>query len=337
MFFEGERIWPVRQMILAADDYALMLKEIEQAETDKDKKAIKKKYATAKGQFEGALKKLLPYQRSDFEGIFKAMEGLPVTIRLLDPPLHEFLPQDEKSQREMARRLKVKPSTVKAKVEQLHEFNPMLGHRGCRLAVTYPAICRMQARAIIEAALKVKKAGKVVLPEIMIPLVGAVSELKIVKDEIINEIKLVFKERKSKIPYMIGTMIEVPRAALTADEIAREAEFFSFGTNDLTQMTMGFSRDDAGNFLGEYVNKGIYAADPFQKLDQKGVGKLVEMGTKLGRKTRNKLKVGICGEHGGEPSSIDFCHRVGMNYVSCSPFRVPIARLAAAQAAVRNS
>ncbi len=335
MFFEGDRIWPVRQMILAADDYAAMLAKIEAAPTVKEKKAIEKEYATAKKQFEGALKTLLPYQRSDFEGIFKAMAGLPVTIRLLDPPLHEFLPQDKSNQAEMAKRLGVKPAVVKAKVEQLHEFNPMLGHRGCRLSITYPAIARMQARAIIEAALNVKKAGKVVLPEIMIPLVGAVKELKIVKDEILAEIKQVFKEKKSKVKYMIGTMIEVPRAALTANEIAKEAEFFSFGTNDLTQMTMGFSRDDAGTFLGEYVNKGIYAADPFQQLDQTGVGKLVEMGTKLGRKTRKKLKVGICGEHGGEPSSIDFCHRVGMNYVSCSPFRVPIARLAAAQAAVR--
>ncbi|MCH8118327.1 MAG: pyruvate, phosphate dikinase, partial [Planctomycetes bacterium] len=335
MFFEGERIWPVRQMILAADDYALMLEKIDAAETAKEKKAIQKEYAVAKKQFEGALKKLLPYQRSDFEGIFKAMAGLPVTIRLLDPPLHEFLPQDKKSQAEMARRLGVKPAVVKAKVEQLHEFNPMLGHRGCRLAVTYPAIYRMQTRAIIEAALKVKKAGKVVLPEIMIPLVGAVSELKLVKDDIIDEIKMVFKEKKARIKYLIGTMIEVPRAALTADEIATEADFFSFGTNDLTQMTMGFSRDDAGKFLGEYVAKGIYAADPFQILDQTGVGILVEMGTKLGRKTKKKLKVGICGEHGGEPNSIDFCHRVGMDYVSCSPFRVPIARLSAAQAAVR--
>jgi len=335
MFFEGERIWPVRQMILAADDYAVMLAKIDAAHTEKEKKAIEKKYATAKKQFEGALKKLLPLQRGDFEGIFKAMAGLPVTIRLLDPPLHEFLPQDKASQAEMARRLGVKPAVVKAKVEQLHEFNPMLGHRGCRLAVTYPAIGRMQARAIIEAALNVKKTGKIVLPEIMIPLAGAVSELKLVKDDIVDEIKKVFKERKAKIKYMIGTMIEVPRAALTADEIATEAEFFSFGTNDLTQMTMGFSRDDAGKFLGEYVNKGIYAADPFQILEEDGVGKLVEMGTKLGRKTRKKLKVGICGEHGGEPKSIDFCHRVGMDYVSCSPFRVPIARLAAAQAAVK--
>ena len=335
MFFEGGRIWPVRSMILAADDYALMLEEIEEAETQKDKKAVEKKYAVAKRQFEGALKKLLPYQRSDFEGIFKAMAGLPVTIRLLDPPLHEFLPQDKANQAEMARRLKVKPAIVKKKVEQLHEFNPMLGHRGCRLAVTYPAICRMQTRAIIEAALNVKKTGKVVLPEIMVPLAGAVTELKLVKDDIVDEIKKVFKERKARIKYMIGTMIEVPRAALTADEIATEADFFSFGTNDLTQMTMGFSRDDAGKFLGEYVNKGIYAADPFQKLDQTGVGKLVEMATKLGRKTRKKLKVGICGEHGGEPDSIDFCHRVGLNYVSCSPFRVPIARLSAAQSAVK--
>jgi pyruvate,orthophosphate dikinase len=335
MFFEGDRIWPVRQMILAAEDYAIMLAKINAAQTAKEKKTIEKEYAIAKKQFEGALKTLLPYQRGDFEGIFKAMAGLPVTIRLLDPPLHEFLPQDKDNQAEMAKRLKVKPAVVKAKVEQLHEFNPMLGHRGCRLSITYPAIARMQARAIIEAALNVKKAGIVVLPEIMIPLVGAVKELKIVKDEILAEIKQVFKEKKSKVKYMIGTMIEVPRAALTANEIAKEAEFFSFGTNDLTQMTMGFSRDDAGTFLGEYVNKGIYAADPFQKLDQTGVGKLVEMGTKLGRKTRKKLKVGICGEHGGEPSSIDFCHRVGMNYVSCSPFRVPIARLAAAQAAVR--
>ncbi|MHC4755247.1 MAG: putative PEP-binding protein, partial [Planctomycetota bacterium] len=336
MFFEGQRIWPVRSMILAADSYALMLDQLDEAQNDKEKKEILKEHATAKKQFESALKKLLPYQRSDFVGIFKAMAGLPVTIRLLDPPLHEFLPQDQASQAEMAKRLGVKPAVVKAKVSQLHEFNPMLGHRGCRLAVTYPAIYRMQARAIIEAALDVKKAGKVVKPEIMIPLIGGVAELKFVKDEILDEIKQVFKERKSRIAYLVGTMIEVPRAALTADTVAAEAEFFSFGTNDLTQMTMGFSRDDAGKFLNEYVRKGIYQEDPFQSLDQTGVGKLVEIGTKLGRKTKKNLKVGICGEHGGEPASIDFCHRIGMNYVSCSPFRVPIARLAAAQAAVRN-
>ncbi|MDI6450832.1 pyruvate, phosphate dikinase [Anaerobaca lacustris] len=336
MFFEGDRIWPVRQMILAADDYAAMLTNLDMAENDKARKAVEKEYSVAKKQFEGALKQLLPLQRGDFEGIFTAMAGLPVTVRLLDPPLHEFLPQDAASQAEMARRLGVKPKVVQEKVASLHEFNPMLGHRGCRLSITYPAIARMQGRAIIEAALNVKKKGKKVLPEIMIPLVGTVAELKIVKDDIVDEINAVFKERKAKIPYMVGTMIEVPRAALTADEIATEAQFFSFGTNDLTQMTMGFSRDDAGKFLGEYVRKGIYKDDPFQKLDQTGVGKLVEMGTKLGRKVRKNLKVGICGEHGGEPSSIEFCHRVGMNYVSCSPFRVPIARLAAAQAAVRN-
>jgi pyruvate, orthophosphate dikinase len=335
MFFEGERIWPVRQMILAADDYAAMLAKLSTAADDQAKKAIEKQYADAKNHFEGALDALLPYQRGDFEGLFDAMAGLPVTIRLLDPPLHEFLPQDQAAQTEMAKRLGVTVNEVKEKVEQLHEFNPMLGHRGCRLSVTYPAIYRMQTRAIIEAALNVRKKGKDVVPEIMIPLVGAVSELKLVKDDCIAEIELVLKERKTKIKYMIGTMIEVPRAAVTADEIAKEAEFFSFGTNDLTQMTMGFSRDDAGKFLGEYVRKGIYKADPFQKLDQDGVGRLVQTGIALGRKTRNKLKIGICGEHGGEPSSIDFCHRVGMNYVSCSPFRVPIARLAAAQAATR--
>jgi len=334
MFFEGDRIWAVRSMILAADDYAAMLDELENAGTAKEKSAINKKYSAVKKQFEGSLKKLLPYQRSDFEGIFKAMAGLPVTVRLLDPPLHEFLPQDPKAQAEMARILKVKPAVVKAKVDQLHEFNPMLGHRGCRLSITYPAVARMQARAIIEAALKVTKAGKTVLPEIMIPLVGTVTELKFVKDHIIDEINAVFKEKKAKIKYLVGTMIEVPRAAITADEIATEAQFFSFGTNDLTQMTMGFSRDDAGKFLKEYVEKGIYENDPFQQLDQTGVGKLVDMGVKLGRKIRKNLKTGICGEHGGDPSSIKFCHKVGLNYVSCSPFRVPIARLAAAQAVV---
>jgi pyruvate,orthophosphate dikinase len=336
MFFEGNRIWPVRSMILAADDYSEMLAELEAAKDKKEITAINKKYAVAKKQFEGALKKLLPYQRSDFEGIFTAMAGLPVTVRLLDPPLHEFLPQDAKSQTEMAKILKVTPAVVKAKVAQLHEFNPMLGHRGCRLSVTYPAIARMQGRAIIEAALKVKKAGKIVKPEIMIPLVGTLAEFTFVRDEIVDEIKKVFKEKGDKIAYMVGTMIEVPRAALTADEIATQAQFFSFGTNDLTQMTCGFSRDDAGKFLGDYVKKGIYKNDPFQQLDQNGVGKLVEMGVKLGRSTRKSLKTGICGEHGGDPNSIDFCHRVGLNYVSCSPFRVPIARLSAAQAAIVN-
>ena len=334
MFFEGERIWPVRQMILAAEDYADMKKKIAIAETQAEAKAIEKEYAATKKQFEGALKKLLPYQRKDFEGIFKAMKGLPVTVRLLDPPLHEFLPQDAKSQAEMAKRLSVKPKEVKDKVEALHEFNPMLGHRGCRLAVTYPEIYKMQARAIIEAAIKVSTPSKKIVPEIMIPLVGSVDELAMVKAEVIAEVKAVLKEKKSKLKYKIGTMIEVPRAALTADEVAKEAEFFSFGTNDLTQMTMGFSRDDAGKFLKEYTDCGIYEADPFQVLDQSGVGKLVKMGLELGRSARKNLKVGICGEHGGEPNTVAFCHEIGMNYVSCSPFRVPIARLAAAQAAV---
>jgi pyruvate,orthophosphate dikinase len=336
MFFEGERIWPVREMILAAEDYTTLLTGLADTECPKEAKALNKEYAGAKKQFEGALKKLLPYQRKDFVGIFKAMDGLPVTVRLLDPPLHEFLPQEAKAQKEMAKRLKITPKQVQEQVEALHEFNPMLGHRGCRLAVTYPAIYRMQARAIMEAALQVKKTGKKVLPEIMIPLIGSVKELAIVKADVIDEIQKVFKEKKTKMAYMVGTMIEIPRAALTADEVATEAEFFSFGTNDLTQMAMGFSRDDAGKFLGEYVKQGIYAVDPFQALDQNGVGKLVEVGIALGRTTNPKLKVGICGEHGGEPSSIEFCHRVGMNYVSCSPFRVPIARLAAAQAAIQN-
>ena len=335
MFFEGDRIWAVREMILAAEDYDVMLEKLFVAVTDKEKAAINKEYAPVRKQFEGALKKLLPYQRSDFEGIFKAMAGLPVTIRLLDPPLHEFLPQDKESQAKMAKRMKVTPKTVAEEVEKLHEFNPMLGHRGCRLAVTYPAIYRMQARAIIEAALKVKKSGKTVLPEIMIPLVGHIAELKFVKNEVIDEINQVFKAKKAKIKYLIGTMIEVPRAALTADEIATEADFFSFGTNDLTQMAMGFSRDDAGKFLGEYVEHGIYDVDPFQVLDAVGVGKLVEMGTLLGRVTKPNLKIGICGEHGGEPKSVAFCHKLEMNYVSCSPFRVPIARLAAAQATIK--
>ncbi len=335
MFFEGERIWPVRQMILSAEDYKNLKEEIAVCEDKKELAALKKEFKEPKAKFEGALKKLLPYQRKDFVGIFKAMAGLPVTVRLLDPPLHEFLPQDAKSQKEMARRLKIKPSKVQGMVTDLHEFNPMLGHRGCRLSITYPEIARMQARAIIEAAIIVsKKSRKKVVPEIMIPLVGSVKELKFVKDAVLDEIKAVFAEKKTKVKYMIGTMIEVPRAALTADEIATEAEFFSFGTNDLTQMGMGFSRDDAGKFLGEYSKLGIYDRDPFDSLDQNGIGKLVELGIAGGRKTNKKLKVGICGEHGGEPDSVAFCHRVGMNYVSCSPFRVPIARLAAAHAAL---
>jgi len=308
MFFEGDRITSVRKMILAEDTVTR----------------------------EKALKELLPLQRKDFEGIFKAMAGRPVTIRLIDPPLHEFVPHDAASQKEMAKVLGVTPAKVKATVDDLHEFNPMLGHRGCRLGISYPEIIRMQARAIIEAAINVKKKKIKVAPEIMIPLVGEMGELEICKKEVVETVQQVFKEKKTKIPYMVGTMIEVPRAALIADRIAQEAEFFSFGTNDLTQMTCGFSRDDAGKFLKEYVDKGIFEKDPFQVLDQEGVGQLVEMGIKKGRSTRKNLKIGICGEHGGEPSSVEFCHRAGMNYVSCSPFRVPIARLAAAQAVIRD-
>ncbi len=342
MFFGGDRIWAVRQMILSAGDYADLRDRIAAMGADptgpqkKQLAELKKEFKDPKKKFDGALKTLLPYQRKDFIGIFTAMAGLPVTIRLLDPPLHEFLPQDAKSQKEMARRLKVKPEEIKAKVEELHEVNPMLGHRGCRLAITYPEIYRMQARAIMEAAIAVFKNRKKVLPEIMIPLVGTRREILYVRREIVDEIDQVFKEKKTKIKYMIGTMIEVPRAAVTADRIAMEAEFFSFGTNDLTQMTMGFSRDDAGKFLGDYVRHGLYDSDPFQSFDKNGCGRLVEMGIKLGRETRPNLKIGICGEHGGDPRSIDFCHKVGMNYVSCSPFRVPVARLAAAHAALKE-
>ncbi len=308
MFFEGERIIAVREMILADDEAGRRV----------------------------ALEKLLPMQRSDFEGIFEAMNGFPVTVRLLDPPLHEFVPHDQKGQEEMARTMKISVEEVKSKVENLHEFNPMLGHRGCRLGNTYPEITEMQSRAIIEAAINCKKKGINAVPEIMIPLIGTDKEF-IMQEKIVREVaEKVFEEKGEKIDYLVGTMIEIPRAALTADKIAEHAEFFSFGTNDLTQMTFGYSRDDAGKFLPIYMEKDLLPCDPFQELDQVGVGQLVEMGTQKGRKTRSNLKVGICGEHGGEPNSIDFCHRVGMNYVSCSPYRVPIARLAAAQASIRN-
>ena len=307
MFFEGDRIISVRKMILA------------------DTKAGR----------EAALKELLPIQRKDFEGLYRAMKGRPVTIRLIDPPLHEFLPGDDESQMEMADVLNISLQRVKEKVAELHEFNPMLGHRGCRLGITYPEIIEMQTRAIMEAAINVKRQGVKIHPEIMVPLVGETGEIKICKQVIEETIAKVFKEQKIKIPFMIGTMIEVPRAALIADKIAEDAEFFSFGTNDLTQMTCGFSRDDAGRFLKEYIEKGIFEKDPFQVLDQEGVGELIIMGIKKGRSTRKNLKIGICGEHGGEPKTIAFCHRVGMNYVSCSPYRVPIARLAAAQAVIR--
>ncbi len=308
MFFEGDRITAMREMILATNE---------------------------EGRRK-ALEKLLPIQREDFEGIFEAMQDLPVTVRLLDPPLHEFVPHEEKNQKQMADNLGVSLEEVKKTVEALDETNPMLGHRGCRLGNTYPEITEMQARAIIEAALNLKKKGIKTYPEIMIPLTGSVEEMKLQEEIVRNTVDQVFEEYNDKIDYLVGTMIEVPRAALTADKIAESAEFFSFGTNDLTQMTFGFSRDDAGKFLPVYLNKGILKNDPFQVLDQEGVGQLVELGTKRGRSKRKDLKVGICGEHGGEPSSVEFCHRVGMNYVSCSPFRVPIARLAAAQASIKE-
>lgn len=308
MFFEGDRIKAMREMILAGDE------------------AGRRK----------ALDKLLPIQREDFEGIFEAMHDLPVTVRLLDPPLHEFVPHEEENQQEMAKEMGISVEEIKAKVEELHEFNPMLGHRGCRLGNTYPEISEMQARAIIEAALNLKARGIKAIPEIMIPLIGTHQEFQMQEDIIRSTAEKVFKERGDRIEYLVGTMIEIPRAALTADRIAERAEFFSFGTNDLTQMGFGYSRDDSGKFLPVYVNKGILKHDPFQVLDQEGIGQLVEMGTSRGRSTRPDLKVGICGEHGGEPNSVEFCHRVGMNYVSCSPYRVPIARIAAAQAAIRD-
>jgi len=281
-----------------------------------------------------ALAKLLPRQRADFEGIFRAMDGLPVNIRLLDPPLHEFLPQDAEGQAEMARVLGVGADTVRRRVAQLHEFNPMLGHRGCRLGITFPEIYRMQVRAIVEAALDAGAAGVKAVPEIMIPLIGTVRELTWLKTELKAEIAEVNKERGTAFEAPMGTMIEIPRAALTADKIAEEAEFFSFGTNDLTQMGFGFSRDDAGSFLPEYVAKKILEDDPFQSLDIEGIGELVRIATEKGRAARPGLKVGVCGEHGGDPRSVVFFHQVGLDYVSCSPYRVPIAMLAAAQAAL---
>jgi len=291
--------------------------------------------ATTVDERKAALDKLLPYQKADFVGIFKAMKGLPVTVRLLDPPLHEFLPHNEKDQQALASSLGLSFEQVRSRVAQLHESNPMLGHRGDRLAITYPEILEMQVRAIIEAAVEVKKAGIKVLPEIMIPLAGTKAELDYLKKITVATADAVFKEKKTKVAYLYGTMIEVPRAAITADELAQTAEFFSFGTNDLTQMTFGYSRDDAGVFLPDYIEKEILERDPFQSLDIGGVGKLVDMAVKLGRGVNPTLKCGICGEHGGDPRSVEFCHNVGLNYVSCSPFRVPIARLAAAHAALK--
>ncbi len=309
MFFEGDRIKAMRKMILATDE------------------AGRRK----------ALLDLLPIQREDFEGIFEAMNGLPVTVRLLDPPLHEFVPHEEANQKEMAAELGISAAEVKSRVDDLHEFNPMMGHRGCRLGITYPEITEMQARAIIEAAVNLKKKGVVAIPEIMIPLIGTVEEFRNQEQIIRKTAEKVFEEKGDKVDYLVGTMIEIPRATLMADQIAKEAEFFSFGTNDLTQMTFGYSRDDAGKFLPIYTMNGILKNDPFEVLDQEGVGQLVKLGVDRGRSTRKDLKIGICGEHGGEPNSVEFCHRVGMNYVSCSPFRVPIARLAAAQAAIKEN
>jgi pyruvate, orthophosphate dikinase len=316
MFFAEDRLPHMRTMILAT--------------TEKDRRA--------------ALKKLLPMQRSDFAGVFKAMDGFPVTIRLLDPPLHEFLPRREDLMVEIAVLEATKPKSPKLKglrtllrrVEELHEFNPMLGHRGCRLGITYPEITEMQARAIFEAAIAVSKAGVKVFPEVMIPLTATVKEMANQGAIVRRVADEVFKEKGTKVEYLVGTMIELPRAALLADEIAKEAEFFSFGTNDLTQTTFGFSRDDVNKVLPTYIAEGILKQDPFAVLDREGVGQLVKMATERGRKTRSNLKVGICGEHGGEPSSVEFCYQVGLNYVSCSPFRVLTARLAAAQAAASD-
>ena len=309
MFFDEERIFNFRKMITASD--------IESREA--------------------ALEKILPYQREDFEGLFKAMDGKCVIIRFLDPPLHEFLPKTEEEMRPLADSLGITYEALKNRVESLKEFNPMMGHRGCRLAITYPEIAKMQTRAVIEAAINVKKEGIEVHPEIMIPLVGILKELQFVKKVVDDTAKEVMDKEGVTVDYKVGTMIEIPRAALLADEIAKEAEFFSFGTNDLTQMTFGFSRDDASKYLNDYYQKGILDQDPFAMLDQNGVGKLVDMAVKLGKSVRPDIELGICGEHGGDPNTIDFCHRVGLNYVSCSPFRVPVARLAAAQAAIRHN
>jgi len=308
MFFDSDRIGAMREMIVARTEE----------------------------QRRKALDKLLPMQRGDFEELFRVMKGYPVTIRFLDPPLHEFLPKEQEDVEAIAAEMGISAAELNAVIAELHEFNPMLGHRGCRLAVSYPEIAEMQTRAVIEAAINVTRDGLNVIPEIMIPLVGDVKELKYVKDVVVKTADEIIKASGIDLKYLVGTMIEVPRAAITADEIAKEAEFFSFGTNDLTQMTFGFSRDDAGKFLEEYYNKKIYEFDPFAKLDQTGVGELIKIAAEKGRKTRPSIKMGICGEHGGDPSSIEFCHKVGLQYVSCSPFRVPIARLAAAQAAIKN-
>jgi pyruvate,orthophosphate dikinase len=311
MFFEPDRISAFREMICA----------------------------DTKEEREKALAKLEPMQQADFEGLYEAMESYGVTIRFLDPPLHEFVPTEEKDIEALAKAQGKSIEDIRAIISSLHEFNPMMGHRGCRLAVTYPEIAAMQTRAVIKAAIAVSKRHPEynIVPEIMIPLVGEVKELAYVKKVVVENADKTIKEAGANLKYMVGTMIEIPRAALTADQIAKEADFFSFGTNDLTQMTFGFSRDDAGKFLDSYYKEQIYESDPFARLDQTGVGKLVEMAVKLGRQGNPKLKLGICGEHGGDPSSVAFCHKTGLDYVSCSPFRVPIARLAAAQSSISSA
>ncbi len=338
MFFDNPdkpegRTVAIRRLILVAETVKNLRKQYTLTGDDEQRAEIQAKLKQPQEQYDAALKALLPLQRKDFIGMFKALEGRPCTVRLIDPPLHEFLPQTKEGQAEMAREMGMKPGAVKALVDSLHECNPMLGHRGCRLGISYPEVTAMQVRAICEAALKVPGSK----PEIMIPLVGDVKELVSQKKVALQTIRAVEKENGAALNIKIGTMIEVPRAAITADKIAAEADFFSFGTNDLTQMGMGFSRDDAGRFLAEYVEAGVYEYDPFQVLDQEGIGGLIKIATERGRLVKPDLKLGICGEHGGEPKSVEFCHRVGLNYVSCSPFRVPIARLAAAQAAIRDA
>jgi len=339
MFFEGERITSFRKMIIAAPEVKALRDALAAENDEKKKNIMQEELKTLLIQYNQALRELLPLQRQDFEGIFIELKGRPCTIRLLDPPLHEFLPHDEKGQKGLAAAMGVPLEKIKDTLGALKELNPMLGHRGCRLGITYPEITQMQTRAIIEAALNVYKRRIRVNPEIMVPLVGHVKELILQKEIIVETIEKIKKGRELRelpFPVKIGTMIEVPRGAITADEIAEAAEFFSFGTNDLTQMGCGFSRDDAGKFLGDYVREGIYEYDPFQVLDIKGVGKLVKLACELGRKTKKNLKIGICGEHGGEPKSIEFCHKIGLTYVSCSPYRVPIARLAAARSAIKH-
>lgn len=339
MFFNADRIKSVRQLILVAEDVKQLqaqISEVERAGKNNLVSELKDAYREPKRLYDEALDNLFPMQMEDFIGIFKAMDGYPVTVRLLDPPLHEFIPHEDSQLEELSNDMGVAFDKLRAIRDSLHEFNPMLGHRGCRLGITYPEIYDMQAKAIIEAAVKVSKNGVKVHPEIMIPLVGTLKELKIIKDRIIKIAEEVFEKEGVKVSYKVGTMIEVPRAALVADKIATEAEFFSFGTNDLTQMGGGFSRDDAGKFLKDYVDKEIYEKDPFQSLDQEGIGELLRIAVSKGRETNKKLIIGICGEHGGDPATVMFCHDIGLNYVSCSPYRVPIARLAAAQGVINQ-